>query len=219
MRDYRKEQFINRFKNSNISRTEAERKYKLKIEEDKELERKRVFEAINSFIMHEVLQAGEGLGISGSGPTVPNWISVTDTSWLYPSADIEAAAATTSTPFTRYENRFIFNSISDVNSFYYDVWASTNSTFASGGYSMAVGTELTGSFNYIFLDLSDGTNIVTWQELTSITLQSSIPNSGAAPIGTVGYGAVRVDLDGDGIAGTITETTGLSIDPLRFIQI
>ncbi len=58
MRDYRKEQFLNRFKNSNISRAEAERKYKLKIEEEEELERRRIFEAMNSQALQEALQAG-----------------------------------------------------------------------------------------------------------------------------------------------------------------
>ena len=58
MRDYRKEQFISRFKNSNINRTEAERKYKLKVEEEEELERRRIFEAMNSRAVQEALQAG-----------------------------------------------------------------------------------------------------------------------------------------------------------------
>lgn len=57
MRDYRKEQFISRFKNANISRTEAERKYKLKVEEDEETQR-RIFEAMSSRAVQEALQAG-----------------------------------------------------------------------------------------------------------------------------------------------------------------
>jgi hypothetical protein len=57
MRDYRKEQFISRFKNANISRTEAERKYKLKVEEEEELQR-RMFEAMNSQAVQEALEAG-----------------------------------------------------------------------------------------------------------------------------------------------------------------
>jgi hypothetical protein len=58
MRDYRKEQFISRFKNANISRTEAERKYKLQRDEEEELERRRIFEAMNSRAVQEALQAG-----------------------------------------------------------------------------------------------------------------------------------------------------------------
>jgi hypothetical protein len=57
MRDYRKEQFISRFKNANISRAEAERKYKLKVEEDEETQR-RIFEAMNSRAVQEALQSG-----------------------------------------------------------------------------------------------------------------------------------------------------------------
>ena len=57
MRDYRKEQFISRFKDANISRTEAERKYKLKVEEEEELQR-RMFEAMNSQAVQEALEAG-----------------------------------------------------------------------------------------------------------------------------------------------------------------
>jgi hypothetical protein len=59
MRDYRKEQFINRFKNANITRAEAERKYKLKIEEEERMEmERRIFEAMNSRALQEALQFG-----------------------------------------------------------------------------------------------------------------------------------------------------------------
>ena len=66
MRDYRKEQFIDRFKNANISRAEAERKYKLKIDEEEELERRRIYEALSSRAVQDALQAGGAAAVGGT---------------------------------------------------------------------------------------------------------------------------------------------------------
>lgn len=81
MRDYRKEQFISRFQNANISRAEAERKYKLQRDEEEELERRRIFEAMNSRAVQEALQAG---GASAAvGGTTESFQMVGDNILIY----------------------------------------------------------------------------------------------------------------------------------------
>lgn len=81
MRDYRKEQFIGRFKNANISRTEAERKYKLKIEEEEELERRRIFEAMNAQAVQQALQSGGAVATGGT--TIDNYSLLSDNILIY----------------------------------------------------------------------------------------------------------------------------------------
>jgi hypothetical protein len=55
--------------------------------------------------------------------------------------------------------------------------------------------------------------------MTQLTSQSSLPVGGDSPDGTIGYGAVYSDVNGDGVPGLITDLGAGNIDPLRFEQI
>ena len=154
----------------------------------------------------------------GKQVEIPFWISVTNTAYLYPKSDLREALAVTNQPYTKDGNRYVFASLVELDLFYYDVWyrTSLSQPVNNLGYSLAVGTELEGSFDEIHLDLENGTRIITLQLMRQITSQSELPNGGDSPDGTVGYGAVYSDVNGDGVPGTISELGAGNLDPLRF---
>ena len=164
-----------------------------------------------------VSQAG-GVGV---GAKVPYWKTATDTAYLYPKSDLVDALALTNVEYTKEGNRYIFANLVDLDLFYYDVWyrTSISQPVNNLGYSLAVNTELRGSFDQVHLDLANGTRIITWQLMTQLTSQSSLPVGGDSPDGTIGYGAVYSDVNGDGVPGLITDMGAGNIDPLRFQRI
>jgi hypothetical protein len=164
-----------------------------------------------------VAQAG-GVGV---GAKVPYWKTATDTAYLYPKSDLVDALALTNVEYTKEGNRYIFANLVDLDLFYYDVWyrTSISQPLNNTSYSLAVNTELRGSFDQVHLDLANGTRIITWQLMTQLTSQSSLPVGGDSPDGTIGYGAVYSDVNGDGVPGLITDMGAGNIDPLRFQRI
>ena len=161
----------------------------------------------------------------GGGGTPPNWITVTDTAYLYPIQYIEEGLDLTQAAVTRSGNQIITPTIADMDALFYDIWYRTQQALphptiqGGGGFSCAVGTRLTGSFNEIEFRLSTGQLIMVWQEVTQVTDQEDLPNSGASPQGTVAYVPIWVDGDGNGVAGTITEAAIGNFDPLRVVKI
>jgi len=160
-------------------------------------------------------------GVGGSRLQVPYWKTATDTAWLYPKSDLAEALELTNVEYTKVGNRYVFANLVDLDLFYYDVWyrTSISQPVNNTSYSLAVNTELKGSHDEVYLDLANGTRIITWQLMTQLTSQSSLPNGGDSPDGTIGYGAIYSDVDGDGVPGLITDVGSGNIDPLRFEQI
>lgn len=160
-------------------------------------------------------------GVGGSRLPVPYWKTATDTAWLYPKSDLAEALELTNVEYTKVGNRYVFANLVDLDLFYYDVWYRTtvSQPLNNKSYSLAVNTELKGSHDEVHLDLANGTRIITWQLMTQLTSQSSLPNGGDSPDGTIGYGAIYSDVDGDGVPGLITDIGSGNIDPLRFEQI
>jgi hypothetical protein len=160
-------------------------------------------------------------GVGGSSVEVPYWKTATDTAYLYPTSDLVDALALTNVEYTKEGNRYIFANLVDLDLFYYDVWyrTSISQPVNNKSYSLAVNTELRGSFDHVHLDLANGTRIITWQLMTQLTSQSSLPVGGDSPDGTIGYGAVYSDVNGDGAPGLITDLGAGNIDPLRFQRI
>lgn len=181
-------------------------------------QRQALHEAVKNTPVNPVPAASSG---AGGAPVL--WQVVTNTAYIYPIINIEEAAATTTVPFTRDGNRFIFATVQDVDTFYGDVWSKTaiSQPVGNQGYSMGVGTRLAGSFSEIRLELQNGTLIILWQEMTQLTDQTeNLPQwIGNSPKGTVGYGAVYSDPNGDGIPTTINDVNAGNIDPLRFVKI
>jgi hypothetical protein len=161
------------------------------------------------------------VGGVGVGSKVPYWKTATDTAYLYPKSDLADALALTNVEYTKEGNRYIFANLVELDLFYYDVWyrTSISQPVNNKSYSLAVNTELRGSFDQVHLDLANGTRIITWQLMTQLTSQSSLPVGGDSPDGTIGYGAVYSDVNGDGVPGLITDTGAGNIDPLRFQRI
>jgi hypothetical protein len=161
---------------------------------------------------------------SGPGPA-PNWISVTNTAYLYPIQYIEEALNLTQANVTRTGSQFTFATIADIDAFWYDMWYRTflalpnQGNPQTGGFACAVGTQFTGSYNEIYFSLQTGQPIAILQEVTQVTDQETLPNSGNSPQGTVGYVPVWVDGDGNWVPDTILENAVGNIDPLRVVEI
>jgi hypothetical protein len=157
-------------------------------------------------------------GAGGSAMEIPYWETLTDTAYLYPKSDLADALDVTNVQYTKEGNRYIFANLVDLDLFHYDVWYRTSLSQPLGNtsYSLAVGTQLEGSFDEVHLDLENGTRIITWQLMKQLTSQSELLNGGDSPDGTIGYGAIYSDANGDGVPGTITENGIGNIDPLRF---
>jgi hypothetical protein len=162
----------------------------------------------------------------GAGGTKPdNWISVTDTVYLYPMQYIEEALTLTQATVTRSGNQITTPTLADMDALFYDIWYRTFLALPkpdnpnAGGFSCAVGTQFTGSFNELEFRLSTGQLIMVWQEVTQVTDQADLPNSGDSPQGTVAYVPIWIDGDGNGVGGTITESMIGNFDPLRVVKI
>ena len=178
----------------------------------------------------EQAAAAQRLGVRGfavhtGGIRPNNWISVTDTAYLYPLQYIqEALPLTTPTPDQR-GNQIITQTLADMDALMYNIWYRTFLALPkpgdpnAGGFSCAVGTQFTGSFNELEFRLSTGQLIMVWQEVTQVTDQADLPNSGDSPQGTVAYVPIWIDGDGNGVGGTITETMIGNFDPLRVVKI
>jgi hypothetical protein len=168
------------------------------------------------------LQA-QGLGLGAGGITPNNWITVTDTAYLYPMVNIEAALADTELTITRRGGYFTFESLVDIDTFWYEMWEKTSFSNPANnpGYSLGVGTRLTGSVNTIYFMLESGQPIAILQEVTQTTDQDSLPQGvgGDSPQGTVGYIPVWVDFNGDGVPGTVTDLVSGNTDPLRIVKV
>jgi hypothetical protein len=183
----------------------------------KRLEEEALFEQAARIMKQRASSAPTVVG----GANAPLWQSIVNTAYLYPISNINAAIESTNVNFTKKGNDFFFDSIEQVSLFYYDMWYSTSLSQPQNnkGYSLGVGTQLKGSFNTIRFYLTDGTLIVTLQEMTQVTSQSDLPVSGDSPDGTVGYGAIWVDLNGDGVPNVPADVSSNDIDPLRFEKI
>lgn len=210
-----RDQYFKRFSNTNLQKQELERKWRLFMEEQN----------MQNMIMEAANRGGQSSAVaSAGGGGFPKWEVATDTAYLYPIADLLAAISVTLIQFSKEGNKYIFNSLSDLDLFYYDVWYKTSLSQPIGnlGYSMGVGTNLLGSYDEIHLDLNDGTRIITWQLMTQTSDQSeNAPQwQGNSPKGTIGYGTIYSDVNGDGIPELVTDpSTGNNLDPLRFVRV
>ena len=167
----------------------------------------------------------QGFAVGAGGIRPNNWISVTDTVYLYPLQYIEEALILTQASVTHSGNQIITPTLADMDALFYDIWYRTKlavphpSMPEAGGFSCAVGTRFTGSFNILEFRLASGQLIMVWQEVTQVTDQADLPNSGDSPQGTVGFVPIWVDGDGNGIPGTVTESMIGNFDPLRVVKV
>lgn len=154
---------------------------------------------------------------TGGGAGSQKYITIIDTAWIYPIADLEYTIINTSVPFTREGKDFIFSDISDAINFYNDLYLRTEVTQPVGnaGYSLGVGTILQGTNDRIALRLATGQKVVEWVLMTQISKQSELPVGGNSPDGTVGYGLIYNDYDLDGVQDATNAIPPGFADPLR----
>jgi hypothetical protein len=186
-----------------------ERKEKLRQEY---LERNRMYEALTS---QPAAAASSAAG--GGSKLYEEYISQTDTIWLYPQADLDAHIATyivsgntyTSAPglspsvtFTRNGNVFSFPTLSNSVNFFSGVYlvTETSQPIGNAGFSCGVGTRTRAKKqDRLILKLDSGIKVVEWALMEQLTSQSSLPVGGNSPDGTVGWSNIYCDWDLDGI--------------------
>jgi hypothetical protein len=151
------------------------------------------------------------------------WQTVVNTAYLYTEANLATALSSTAVSYVRDGARLVFSSMNDLVTFYGDLVSASEQTQPIGntGYSLGVGTRLLGSADEIYLEIAGAhgnQRVVTFQLMTQITRQADLPSGGNSPDGTVAYGAIYVDWNGDGVGDLKNQnfTPNENCDPLRF---
>ena len=125
-------------------------------------------------------------------PRQNNYVTVIDTTWLYPEVNVAAALATTTYKHT-YDGDFITcPDIASIAGIYSDIFNSTaiSQPFGNEGYSLGVGTLLEDQGKELRFRLTSGQVIIVWRLVRQITPQlpaSVIPSPGNSPNGTIGF--------------------------------
>ena len=168
--------------------------------------------------MYESLSFQSSVSSSAGGSKLyEDYISQTDTIWLYPQSDLDrhistyiisgdsyhsAPGLSPSVSFTKSGNVFSFPTVLDVVIFYSSVYDLTSVSQPNGnaGFSCGVGTRTRAKKqDRIILKLDSGVKVVEWALMEQLTNQSSLPVPGDSPDGTVGWGSIYCDWDLDGI--------------------
>jgi hypothetical protein len=147
--------------------------------------------------------------------------TIVDTAWIYPESDVEEAynILESTITITRSGNDYIFLTLVDLVTFYNAVFNRTaiDQPVGNLGYSLGVGTVLRGLRVELNLKLQSGITVVKWALMKQITNQLDLPSGGNSPVNTIGYGAVYLDWNLDGVANTPSDPSGGGdTDPLRF---
>jgi hypothetical protein len=125
-------------------------------------------------------------------PRINTFISVVNTAWLYPEADITAALATTTYKYTYDGSLITCPTLSDIIGVYTDIYNKTTISQPVGnvGYSIGVGTLLEDMGREIRFCLTGGQVILIWRLVKQLTPQKPlliIPDGGNSPNNTIGY--------------------------------
>jgi len=175
------------------------------------LDRNRLYEALNA------QSAAAAAGSGGGSIIFENYISQTDTIWLYPQVDVDTHLATyvlsgntyqtapglsPSYSFTKEGNVYSFQTLLDLVVFYGEIYNVTaiSQPLGNAGYSCGVGTRTRArKKDRLILKLDSGIKVVEWSLMTQLSNQNDLPVPGNSPQGTVGWGNIFCDWDLDGI--------------------
>jgi hypothetical protein len=125
-------------------------------------------------------------------PQRNNFVTVINTTWLYPEINITRALATTTFKHT-YDGDFITcPDIASIAGIYDDIFNSTAVSQSVGnvGYSLGVGTLLEDQGKELRFRLTSGQVIIVWRLVKQLTPQNPvhvIPAPGNSPNGTIGF--------------------------------
>jgi len=125
-------------------------------------------------------------------PRKNNFITILNTAWLYPEADITAGLASTTYSHTFDGTNIICPTLSDIIGVYTDIYNKTTVSQPRGnvGYSVGAGTLLEDMGHEIRFCLSDGKVVLIWHLVKQLTPQNPstlLPVRGDSPNGTIGY--------------------------------
>ena len=126
-------------------------------------------------------------------PYTTNFVSVVDTAWLYPEADVEAGLATTTYRYTYNGDTITCPTLADIIGVYVDIYNKTAISQPNGsnpGFTIGVGTLLEDMGRELRFSLPNGEVVVVWRLVKQLTPQGSatvIPVPGDSPNGTIGY--------------------------------
>lgn len=173
------------------------------------VEKNRIFESLS--------QTSVASAAAGGSNVYEEYISQTNTIWLYPQADLDAHISTyivsgntyqtapglsPSVIFTRNGNVFSFATVAEIVTFFGEVYTLTTVSQPVGnqGFSCGVGTRTRARRqDKLILQLNSGVKIVEWALMTQLTSQSSLPVGGNSPDGTVGWSNIYCDWDANGV--------------------
>lgn len=162
-------------------------------------------------------------GGSAGGSLSLTYKTILGTAWLYPESDVEEAynILSSTMTITRSGNDYIFLTLPDLVTFYNEVFSRTaiDQPVGNIGYTLGVGTILRGLRGVLNLKLQSGVTVVKWALMKQITSQLDLPPGigGSSPDDTIGYGAVYLDWNLDGVADLPSDPSGGGdTDPLRF---
>jgi hypothetical protein len=177
------------------------------------LQRQRMYESLSN---NSSTSSG---GSSGGGGSI-SYTTIVDTAWIYPATDVEYVynSLVSTMTITRIGNDYIFLTLTDLIAFYDAVFNKTaiDQPVGNTGYSLGVGTILRSLKGELNLKIQDGTIVVKWVLMKQITNQLDLPVGGNSPVNTIGYGAIYLDWNLDGIANETSESAPSLTDPLRF---
>jgi hypothetical protein len=134
-------------------------------------------------------------GYSQIKPRRTTYVTVINTTWLYPEINITRALATTTFKHT-YDGDFITcPDIASIAGVYSDILASTAISQPVGnvGYSLGVGTLLEDQGKELRFRLTSGQVIIVWRLVKQLTPQTPAPGNiipvpgNSTPNETVGY--------------------------------
>lgn len=129
-------------------------------------------------------------------PRQKNFVTVINTTWLYPEVNLAAALATTTNKHT-YDGDFITcPDIASIAGVYNDIFNSTVISLAQDplttnvGYSIGVGTLLEDLGKELRFRLTNGNVVIVWRLVRQLTPQKPatvIPVPGDSPDNAIGF--------------------------------
>ena len=125
-------------------------------------------------------------------PRANNFITILNTAWLYPEADVTAALKTTTYKYKYIGNVITCPTLTDLIGVYTDIYYRTTVTQPIGneGFTLGVGTLLEDMGREIQFCLTNGEVVVIWRLVKQLTPQSPatvIASPGNSPNGTIGF--------------------------------
>ena len=133
-----------------------------------------------------------------------NFLTIINTVWLYPTADITAALATTTYSYTFNGDVITCPDMTNLIGVYTDIYNQTTISQPVGnpGFSLGVGTFLVDLGDELRFALEGGAVVILWRLVKQLTPQTTPPLSspGNSPNGTIGYVTTFVSF-GNGAGG------------------